>query len=217
MLKIRGDKLIKESWNSEKQSWEEEDVSYALPYYLFEPCVIEGATLGDILRLMKPHLKILSIVLNNWVEEFIKEAEREEIPEGWGNAGDLDYLELSYYAEWEEKEDRLIGHDKPDLSGHEGEDVYSVSFMPMNLLTSLPVKLGGFKVFHSVMNSGRQGGVIAEYEKSTFTLGQILHGIVWEMSWYGPPEERNKKWEKLNETLGELDDIEWQSLGDDET
>lgn len=206
MLKIRGTHLIKEYWDSEAESQKEKDVSRSLPYYLFHPCIIEEATLGDILRLMEPHLKILSVVINNWVGEFI--AELGEIDEVEDTGIDLDYLELVYFAEWEEKEDQLLGNDRPILHGIADGDAYSISFMSVPSLAHLPVKLGGFNINHSIMNDTEWEREIAKFGEASFSLGRILHGVVWELSWYGPPDERDAEWKDLMKVLEEVEEEE---------
>lgn len=169
-----------------------QDATDKAPNLLFEPCTIgEEVTLRDIFLLIARHLDVFEKLLGNWCREYTLEAlsdqdfvENDEEP--------LEYLEL--YHQIEVDEDTLYGMDRPDFHAI-GKDAtgeiiaYTLSFLPVYKIAHLPVKLGPVRLEDGTTH------------KTTYTLGKILHGILWELSFYGPPENRDAKGEELREIV----------------
>lgn len=164
------------------------DATDKAPNLLFEPCTIaEGVTLRDIFLLIAKHLDVFEKLFQNWCREYTAEALSDQDfvddPED-----PLEFLEL--YHQLEIDEGTLYGMDRTDFHAigkdSTGEVVaYSLSFLPTYKIAHLPVKLGPVRL--------EDGNTYA----TTYTLGKILYGILWELSFYGPPSNRDEKGDEL--------------------
>jgi len=200
--------LLREKWEDKK--WVTSDVSDKLPFYLFHECKIaEGTTLKDIFKLLQPHLDVLKVVINFWVEEFVEEGLQEGEP-----ANEIKYLKLDWILEDNDYEGReLSGNTMPHFSG-QGDDLgggyiaYGISHLPINAISHLEVKLEGFCICNSIgsLEERIENPILYEHPCPQYTLGNILYGIFWDLSFYGPPKERDKVWSKRWTELEDMDE-----------
>jgi len=159
------------------------DVSDAAPTLLFEPCELAAkVTLRDIFLLIERHIDVFDKLLGNWCKKLTEEAlsARDFEP-----VSEIQYLELMFYLELDDG--NLYGMDRPDFHGvGKNQEDYSIVFSPTYQIVDLPLVLGGVKT---------QSG---EKYQTTFTLGKILHGILWELSFYGAPKDRDEKAQEIS-------------------
>lgn len=155
------------------------DVTEAAPTLLFESCQLaHGVTLRDVFLLINRHIDVFDKLLGNWCRLFTEEA----LSKSDAVASDIafDYLELYHALEIED--DLLLGMDQPNFHAVAKDEVYSVSLLPVYHYVDYPLVLG-----KTQMDDGKT------YYESPFTLGKILYGILWEISFYGPPQTRDEK------------------------
>jgi hypothetical protein len=104
--------------------------------------------------------------------------------------------------------------EKPDVEWPKGSRInWGVSFTPANELIDLPVKLDTkVTVFddnlkHDMDHQNKTGWhyPVATYTGAVYTLGNILYGVLWELSWHGGPEKRKKAWGELKASAAEID------------
>jgi len=119
---------------------------------------------------------------------------------------------------YELKEDKLfdwIDKDtgKPAVEWPKGARInWGISFSRANDLIDIPVKLDDkATVFDDNLKSKSDhqaktgwGYPLAEYKGATYTLGNILYGIIWEMSFHGGPESRDERSEELKQAVDEI-------------
>jgi len=82
---------------------------------------------------------------------------------------------------------------------------WSLSFQKTNDLINIPVKLDGtVSVYNDNLDDKNWHEELMKFEGAGYTLGNILYGIVWELSFFGGPEDRNEKGDELKEISKEL-------------
>lgn len=238
---VKGGKLKLSYWDPNTQTDKIEDVTERAITKLFYPCSIDkGVTLRDIFLLLNTNSAMFSVIYPYWVEEYIDEALLSE-PNKLDEIVDtqVEYLQLSWnyhYQTYKGKEE-LQGMDRPDLYGigpklledyenfKKGDRIrYSLSFSSTKELVDLPIKLKqDLEIVDLNLDLLPDPKTIntptALYDGVTYTLGSILEGILYEISFHGSPQSRDKgKLELLKQVEmvksgeGELIDFDLKSL-----
>jgi hypothetical protein len=172
---------------------------------LFDVCTLgENVTLADVFFLINRNLDKLSPILGNWCEEYVKEGLKIHPID---RESEIEFLELYWYLETDEYtkgKPSLGGLNFPRFHGigflHE-EDFYdkwktlmyekgtrtnyAVELTPTYELARLPLKLSTELVLSKDWKTEQT------YHNPDFTLGHILYGIMWELSFCGPPAKRD--------------------------
>lgn len=232
-LEIRkGGKLIETKWVYDKAKGEGEyqefDRTDSAIRRLFEPCELAAdVTLKDLFELMNTELDLFDAVIGNWCKEIVTEGLTQP-----GKPYDLtkydpeqiEYLELVYTPEYElyDGVDSCHGFHRPDFHGvgvelradgdqehyRKGERVpWGISFTPANELINIPVKLSDtFAIYEGILRSpeGQMPKMLAEFKNPTYTLGGILEGVIWEMSFHGGPAKRDAFGAELRQTVDDI-------------
>lgn len=197
----KGGKLFKREYVDRKYEESElNEIEYVT--VLNDDCEIqEGVTLRDIFTILKKDMPFYRLLIGNWVNEIVEEGLSQNKSTMMLS---LDYLYLAW--EWDmiiEETNYFNHHFFPALaaygivddSGNKG--ACGVSMIPVYELIDLPIKL----INNAELKKGPKSIKINE---CGFTLHHILYGIIWELSFYGPPEDRNTQREKLNKILAEI-------------
>lgn len=89
--------------------------------------------------------------------------------------------------------------------------IWSLSFQKSNHIINIPLKL---KKEVSLMDESnfyndhtKDVTQLVYFNDSDYTLGDILNGIIWELSFFGCPEKRDNKGSELNLIVKDLKDI----------
>lgn len=190
-----GPKLILKKWKNGK--WKKEDVTDRWTSYLFWPeCKVKGATLRDVLYLLKSDLDFSKRAFNMWVEEFIEEGLCDpQLPDE-----DLQSLEL--YVAHDLRKNKVDGLPFPSVQAPSKDACYSIMYMPTNKLTHLPITLGSYSIWNT---SERPYGAYVDADKYPVSLGQILYALIWELSYCGPPHKRDEEKLRTDKTMEYLD------------
>lgn len=216
------DLLIKKGGVIERKSHGRgtEDVTYTSAFHLMEPCTIEdGVTLGDIFLILRRGMNIYKTVINNWVEEIVEEGLSGKTEDTVENDSKIEFLELYWdftseigeepgfsgflfpsfhgWGEWSKCE---FGH-YPD--GHKGG--IGISLSPAYTLIDIPVKLRD-SVSLSTQKNYRQSGEVQEFKNPSYSLLHILYGIIWELSFMGSPDNRDKESQNLKDIVQGIKD-----------
>ena len=181
------------------ENGKERDVTHEACRSLFDTCELEdNLTLRDIFLLLNKDLKFYDLVFASWTEEIVTEGLTRV-----SNADDreIEYLELKKYGEFDIWEDRkeFNGFDLPSFHGV-GKDTdgieigYAIELQPVSEIIDLPIKLNKEVKVYEVDYRDKKNYPRKEYNfgECSFTLSQILYGIMWELSFFGSPENRDK-------------------------
>lgn len=214
-LEIRkGGKLYQNYWGEDAQSFFDEDITDRAVSLLFESCTIQqGVTLRDILLLLNTQIEIFQLVLQNWCKEFVAEGIKKHPHQIESR---IEYLELYWdfrkdfpedSSEEASKDPGLFGYrfpalhgvgrlleedyyEKEHLLGKAGERIhFSVSVTPLEKLMHLPVQLRPTLTIYNETNWEEQSQL---FDACEYTLGHILYGILWELSFHGSPDSRKE-------------------------
>ena len=197
----RGGTVVKVDWNTDDPT--ETPVEW-VPHYLFDHCELEeGVTLRDIFLVLQDQIEIYEITIGNWVKEIVAEG-----LSGKEGKTDLDFLQLTWYLEHDVKKNELTGFIRPDFSGvGKGKDSdttsFAVEFTPTYEMIDLPVKLN--PEIHLLREEGRKWENTT-HKGGAFTLGHVLHGIIWELSFMGGPADRDAQGKFLIEQVKGIED-----------
>jgi hypothetical protein len=196
---------------SSEEDDEERDVTPLAITHLFTECSIEeGATLRDIFLLLKSNLTLFDAILGNWCKEIVCEG-LQSSQSLESKESKIEYLEL--YWTLDQGDDYFSGHHFPrfhgvgfllqeDLVGSHGE-IYGekgtrINYgltTPLSEMIDLPVKLQHAATIYENYRVGRDVVGI------NYTLGHILQGIVWELSFFGDPSSREQNLAEIFEHL----------------
>jgi len=195
------------------QRLEEFDLSDRAHEVLFENITLEGGTtLGDIFRLMERSPLLQLIFRRQYAVELCAEARAAPFAGPSLNVDastrpsaheDIEWLEL--YRERSSNAMHLhgIGHrltqDSPDGIYRSGERIlWSVSLTPLCEILRLPLKVNPeVQITEAAAGAKACTRDAARGGNSDVTLGQVIHGLLADLSFYGSPRERESFSERL--------------------
>ena len=227
----------------EEGSYQEFDRTDSAVRHLFEVCDLEAdVTLKDIFLLINTELEIFDAVIGNWCKEIVTEGLTQPgkpYDLSKYDPEQIEYLELTYTPEYDNDgdggPDELYGFHRPDFNAtgvvlqndgdqehyKKGERIpWGVSLTPSNDLINIPVRLSDkFVIYEGILKCKDKPGFshpIAEFSNPTYTLGSILYGIIWELSFHGGPDKRDAFGSELRETVdkiksGEIETVPFNS------
>lgn len=203
---------------------QEDDVTAQASLFLFSPVrVEEGVRLRDVLLLLAADRRLCEVFARDWAQELLAEALRApEEPQKTDQ--EIEYLELR--QQWHQ--DTSTGEIQPmhrlDLRGVgvvQKEDCYEhgvlvckagerfswgVSLSPLGELLHLPIRIcPEVAVFEDNIDSVNYAKQIGKARHEGVTLGQLLHSVLWELSFHGAPEDREAV---KNELVTQMERIE---------
>ena len=197
--------------------------------YLTMPVKVEeDVTVEDLMHILALNVESTDFVFDSSLgghsfTKFYEEMQNEHEPDGI-----LSWMEIAHESD-------IIADDNelfivPRMRGvGEDRELFSVEFSPVSSYKTLPVKLNTNYIIRK-MDSSEKENIILSCTKS-FTVFELFHALLYEMSYYGNPLERKEVLDEVLESLGvdtsvafKLKDrgdieklkIELQSLIDDE-
>lgn len=226
-----GPVLIARTWETdgkhEDGRWDELDVTDRAHERIFEFITMDAAvTVGDIFRLLDASPLLQQVFRRDFAEELCAEARKGPVTAAKaGNDSSahepIEYLEL--YQQWSfdtstsvyGPTQRLHLHgigfelqeDSEEHHRKKGERVrWSVSLTPLREL--LPLRLlvnPEVQVAEDDLNAKAYGDEISRVRHPDVTLGQVVHGVLWELSFHGAPEMQSDVMEELKNRVAEVD------------
>lgn len=193
-------------------SWVEKDVTADSHRHLFDLARLEpGFTLGDLFRLIQANPALYPI-LGNWCEEIISSAQTqapaESAPDSLSDPDAIEFLELYWMAELDEAQSSLDGLSRPQFHGlgfplESPRDGFPVGDrIPWGLMGSEPGDLLGVPLIlrpTMILCDASHRQPPLEIPARTFSLGDILNGVIWELSFLGSPEMRRAATQEILE------------------
>lgn len=194
----KGGNLVVKEWNADNLDFAEQiigrdEIKFNLQSKI---CLGVGITLRDIFLLLSKDIATFSVVLGcPFLEDILVDGLSE--PVITENKKDIAFLELS----------RVIAIDKGeilwnlDFHGLGEEDSYAVELSPPNEISDLPLILNEDFIVSDIENEK-----VYLKTKMSYTLQDILIGIIDELSFAGPPDFKAMVLEELKERAKDLDD-----------
>lgn len=201
------------------------DVTSTAHQFLFEPVELDGITLQDVFGLLDRDPILVQVLRRYFVQELLEHARKGALqhdnsydPQG------IEYLEL-YQCLGLDTSTRTVTQDQHvqfhgvgfEMRQDEEMDDYiqpkgtrinwGVGLTDVREMLHLPVRVRyEVPVEESDVDSVRFGQKLHTVMRSELTLGQVLHGILWELSFYGGPKGQADVREELHEAVRESDE-----------
>lgn len=138
----------------------------------------------------------LSMFEEEWRKPFVKEK----------NDG-MESLEIFWYVDYDSEDGSVkeqpsfqgIGH-----SAEEGLTPYGIDFTPLNKLKNYPIKLNTeYKIEEYTLRKRRPRKIFAG--KKAFTVYDVISAVLYEITFYGGPQQRNEQLEELKRRADEVE------------
>ncbi len=204
----------------------EVDVSSRAHELLFEPITVHAeTTLADIFRLMEASPLLQKFYRRDFAEELCAEARKgavEPLARERAPHEGIEFLEL--YQQWgldtstneysgtQRLQLHGIGHelaqDLPEERRKKGERIeWSVSLTPLRELLSLRILVNAeVRITEEDATAKAYMSEIRRARNTDVTLGQVIHGLLWELSFHGGPQEQQEVSEELKRRVAEVND-----------
>lgn len=206
------------------------DITDQAVEYLMDTVSLEGELyLRDIFALMERNPAMLPVFRRDWAAEFLDEY-KKVLPSAPAYTGEYDpdgieYLELYHYWEKSSSTGEVAGFHRLDFHGigfelrddiQEGDWVmhrkgsripWAIEFTPLAQLLNLPLRLNPkVSIYESDTEDGKYMSKLDDSLKiDKPTLAQVIHGIIWELSFCGGPEDVEEEREKLRNITDEVE------------
>lgn len=202
----------------------EVDVTRRAHEFLFEFITIHvGTTLSDVFRLMEVSPLLQQLYRQDFAEELCAEARKGAVAAGPQDPASIDSIEfLELYQHWGldsstneySGTQRLnlhgigpeLSHDAPREGRKKGERIeWSVSLTPLRELLPLPIRVNSeVRITEDDANAKAYMHEIRRGRHPDITLGQVIHGLLWELSFHGGPQEQQDVSKGLKRQLEEI-------------
>lgn len=216
--------------------WETEpvDVTDRAHQYLWELVSVQSSLkVGDIFRLLRACPPLIDIFARWHAKEFLEHAEKggeawsDDVPHNQR----IEYLELS--SEWfaDRKKGRIEHSHKMNLSGmspiQEADNLelgvsagnrinFDVSGAILNCL-DLPLRVDHGIGFYPRMSSDKKSSKFPKIVRESVTLGDILEGFLYDLSWFGGPGDEQEVVEAMQEMQSDEENWTRYSIEDFKT
>ena len=199
------------------------EVDDLLKYLGFTIELEEGFTLRDLFMMVGryPDMDRIDPFMGSYLEEFYK------CPESGCTTNDnMDVIRVqrcSQYTannKYEDKDEFYINYNVDGRSTDPDEVDWALEFSPLNTLLDYPIILCD----HSLELEDHNISVLAlpeniKYYKTNYTLWELIHAIIWELSFCGTPDQRDGKKDELMKDLediesGKVKTIPWEEIRD---
>lgn len=205
-----------------KRKWKR-DVTATAPAYLFRRCrLAKNVTLRDVFLLLRKHEKLFTAVLRNWCAEYTAEAlatKGDPYTKRYSADG-IEYLKLQKWLsvwsfpkkQWASADDIThfggvgfaLRRASKELGVPKGYRMsWGVDFTPVHQLANIPLRLDDEYIVTVEGGDDPKTNQEHRYLGATFTMGEILHGILWELSFHGSPKDRDARSAELDKTVEE--------------
>lgn len=223
----RGGRLFESRWSRRVRRYVARDVTNSSFRHLFDSCDIEdGVRLVDILRLVGRQVDVFDAVFGNHCRELVREGLRRTRR---GRDGNIDFLELYWGADLDEEKLRRgkkttlqgmlfpsfhgVGPVEPKDKIEHGSVVcrkgdrerWAIDLTPVSHLASLPVRMSeSLEIYPPLDPKKYPEPPLLRVDVVKPSFGQVIQGILWELSFHGAPRERDDMAAKLRVMVSEI-------------
>lgn len=201
------------------------DVAERAHEFLFETVELDPAvTLADLMQLLIRNSTLRAVFRRDWADELCEEAAKGPLADDAAERDPVERIEyLELYSQWHRDSranrydplHRLHLHgvgpeldaDAPDYGVKKGGRIqWGVSCSSLRKLLPLPVRVRTtVSVQEADLDAKAYGREVATAELDGVSLGQVLHGLLWELSFHGGPQETQEFNDSLKEQLAEIE------------
>lgn len=208
---INKESIIHSYWDTENGGRKEEEIlSSELICHLWENVQLsDDVTLGRIFDIVETNIDLWELITGDRIRPIITESKKE-----FNGSGELISLEIYWDVEHDAEYKTLtlspmfhaIG--KPTEGDCLPEELkgyiyYGISFSSNNYLKILPIKLNrNFKIYSS--DNCRD---LKNFDNKEFRVLEMMKAIFYELTWFGTPEEREKKHDEIISDIAEMKEI----------
>lgn len=199
------------------------DVCAQAHSHLFETVELDaGVTLADVFGLLSADAVLLQVYRRDFAVELVQEAAKGAIAPA-DDEPEADRIEhLRLYQTWERDSSDgsyqamthlqldgvgpVLSADAPDSHHKAGERIaFSVSLTPVRKLLHLPLRVDAdVPVIEADTAAKRFGQVVERARQPHVTLGQVLHGVLWDLSFHGAPAQVQQESDRLRDMVASL-------------
>lgn len=166
----------------------------------------EGFTVRDWFKLVinYPSLQFLDGYMESYIKEYKKCPENNCIdPENQVNTIVIKkIIELSNFGEDDKKFECQIYN---DIYGDSKDIHYGIDFWELKNFLDIPLKMIQGVYIRDDINRKSHSDIIVEEVNITYTLFDLIKSFVYELSWWGTTEEKNKKLEEMQDTVKKIE------------
>ena len=202
------------------------DVAGRAAEFLYESVTLDHRlTLGDVFGLLNNCPPLRQVFRRDFAEELCAEAGKGPLQQSRGSdpeelAG-VEYLELywswgydtatkaysSVYRLDLHGVGRVLEVDAPNYGVKAGERInWSVSLTPVREMLDLPLRLRNtFNITEDDLDARAYGETVAVAKCPDVLLGQVIHGVLYELSFHGGPEQQVEFHNELMARKAEVD------------
>lgn len=202
-----------------------EDVTDRAHEFLFETVTLDPAvTLADVMQLLIGNPVLRAVFRRDWADEICVEAAKGPLVDDEAEKDPVERIEyLELYSQWHldsraqryDPVHRLHLHgigpelevDAPDYGVKKGGRIqWGVSCSSLRKLLPLPVRVRPtVSVREADLDAKAYGREVGTAQLDGVALGQVLHGLLWELSFHGGPQETQEFNDSLKEQLAEIE------------
>ncbi len=138
----------------------------------------------------------LKVFDEEWQKPYVKEKD-----------DGMEFLEIYWHVDYD-REDNII-NEQPALHGRgyaakDGVTAYAIDFTPLNKLKKYPLKLNTEYIIEEYMRRKPRSRKIFAGKKS-FTVYDVIDAVLYEITFYGGPQQRNEQLEELKRRVDEVE------------
>jgi hypothetical protein len=221
-----GPALVTRTWQAASEHapghWVEADITERAHERLFDSVhLADDVTLGDLFGLMEASPVLKAVFARDHAEELCAEAAKGPVAPVEEHPDDaLEWLELYQYWSLDTSnatyapQHRLNFHgigvvqsgDRPDMDVAKGaRQTWGISMTNPRQMLHLPLRVNPqVTVCEDDVDAKGYGRTLTTVQQPSVTLGQVLHGVLWELSFYGAPAEAESMKDDLMLRVDEL-------------
>jgi len=179
-------------------------------------------TLRDVLRACMdskiPMEMLKPIVRCGYIEEYWEEAESKDFEK---EDDGMEFLELYWMGDVDKIDEETKGWSGFEFHGVGVEEdgfrqAYAVEWSPMYKLADYPIEMKNEIYVSDWSGDNMKEGATVLFTPS-ITLINLIHSILWELSFLGSPAKRNMEIEEMMKTCNELDEAREDGTEDEIT
>lgn len=234
-LMLKQDGIILKSWAPNEKKYHNKLVPYskAFPLLMMGVEDVEGAAVANLVEMFRANTDIYAELFEApYLEELLCETIKDD-PSGLPGRNVLQKVEISWGCESSNYGHGLSFEFFPHASGvgpsdgtseeyggpKKGEIInnYGLDFTPLCELAPLPLSLDeNVKMNKSEKKNGKFEFTTVDLGHHQFTLFEIVQAILDEVSFFGPPSNRDSTKDMLIERVREIDSGEAKTIPFDE-